>query len=61
VQAHQHIAKALILNPNNVQAIINLCVCYYNTQQINKIKPLLKEALGVDSSNIQVKEMMKSL
>jgi Flp pilus assembly protein TadD len=61
VQAHRYIAKAVNLNPNNIQALINLSVCYYNTKQLHKIKPLLKEALGVDSSNQQVKEMLKSL
>jgi Flp pilus assembly protein TadD len=59
--AMQLASTAHMLDPDNVQNIINLAVAYYNTNQQNKIKPLLQQALILEPNNVQVQAMLKDL
>jgi tetratricopeptide (TPR) repeat protein len=52
---------ALILEPDNVQNLINLSVAYYNTNQQQKIKPLLTHALHLQPQNAQVQAMLNDI
>jgi Flp pilus assembly protein TadD len=61
VKAKQYADMALMLEPDNVQNLINLAVIYYNTQEQQKIKPLLLRARLLDPANQQVLAMLQDI
>jgi Cytochrome c554 and c-prime/Tetratricopeptide repeat len=52
---------AQMLEPDNVQNLINLSVAYYNTNQKQKIKLLLQHAMRLQPQNAQVQAMLKDI
>lgn len=60
-QAIASLQTSIMLDPDQVQTLINLSVCYYKVGQRNKIKPLLLHALKLDPSNVQIKSMLADL
>jgi hypothetical protein len=59
--AKMYLQKAVMLNPDHVQTLINLAVVYHHSGSDLLIKPLLFHALQLEPSNGQVKAMLGDL
>jgi Tfp pilus assembly protein PilF len=59
--AKMFLQKAVMLNPDHVQTLINLAVVYHQTGADILIKPLLFHALKLEPANAQVKAMLGDL
>jgi tetratricopeptide (TPR) repeat protein len=60
-EAKQFLQKAIELNPDKVQTLINLSVIHYNLHDLNKIKPLLLHANKLEPNNTQVQQMLNDI
>lgn len=61
VLAQNYLQKALTLNPDHTQSLINMAVILYQQNQKKNILPFLLRALKLDPTNEQVKAMIKDL
>ncbi len=59
--ANYYLQVSNALNPDQVQTLINLSVIYYQTNQKEKIKPLLMKALKIEPTNKQVISMLQDI
>jgi Cytochrome c554 and c-prime/Tetratricopeptide repeat len=59
--AKKYIETSKILNPNNVQNLLNLCATYYNLNKKQNIHPVLKYILKIDPNNKQAIAMKMDL
>jgi tetratricopeptide (TPR) repeat protein len=56
-----YLKESLMLNPDQVQTLINMSVVLYQQQQFTLIKPLLYQALKLDPKNKQIQGMLLDL
>lgn len=60
-KAKYYLQQSILLDPDQLQVLINLAVVYHQSNQGNLIKPLLYHALQLDSENVQVKAMLRDM
>jgi tetratricopeptide (TPR) repeat protein len=59
--ANYYLQQSNALNPDQVQTLINISVIYYQSNQKEKIKPLLMKALKIEPTNKQVISMLQDI
>jgi hypothetical protein len=60
-EAAYYLQQSLLLNPDQLQGLINLAVVYHQQGQQQAIQPILYKALQLDKNNAQVQAMLNDL
>lgn len=60
-EAKKYLTKAIYLDPDKPQTLINLAVVFYQLNEKKLISPLLLHAQKLDPTNSQIQAMLNDL